>query len=1609
MRQQNYKLRQILFISFAYLLMHLSTALAGTQVNDLRVEYLKNPVGIDVQKPRFSWKMESSDRGAIQTAYEITVSTDPDGESVVWNSTRVTSSESVHIEYGGSDLLPSTRYFWTVRVWDEQEQEITSGETAFFETGLKDSGWSNAQWIKSTLKPQGGTESGNKYTIEMKFEIVSGAAGVIFSAKDKANFFMWQINLEKEEGKTYFRPHVWRNNAPALLIEKDITDIINVQKGTEYTFRIEIDGDIAHTYINDNEIDFRQNPNEEDYPYGLLGFRAGSATEDAYFDDIKITTKVNGVNATLFEEDFSNASNSSFLSAVVELGRLHSNQGLVWQKTAGDQISKYKLEMDFEIVDIAAGPIFGAKDNGQNFFMWQISLDKVAGKTTLRPHSWQNGGGANHADKDITDIISIQAGQTYRLRIEIDGDKASTYIDNLLVDENRTNPRGGNYGYGDVGLGFRADIGENNRIPEKSYYDNILVSTEIDGTWETYFSEDFSSPEDHAFTAGTVTEGRLLLEGASNTNFSWQKKAPTGNLHFAVNTDLTLMNDNAGIIFSAKDATHFYMWAVNTHDGNEPVIRRHFYNGGNPVYSDTGIGNYFSKSDLLNTKRNLKIEVTGNVIKTFIDEQLVDTYNDGNNQASLGGLGFRAYYGNNTDEIACWDNIVYTNYVEGTPVVIFSEDFETGNNPFDGGELVTADGNTQLKMFSRNGDTRAFDDSANGIPLFRTEFNLAKEIRSARLYSSALGVYDVFINGQRVGTPSGNGEMIYDEFKPGWTDYSKTIFYTTYDVTDLLTQGGNAVGASVSSGWWNGAIAHGEYGSPSLGFIARLRIEYADGSTEDIVTNPETWLSSTDSPVRIGDIYAGETYDARKEKDWTSPDFDDSEWYQTGLNTDFNGEIKAFTGPPVQVRPELQRQPVKITQYEGSIDTGTTYGAIDVKESYETPTAVSLIKGQTVIYDLGQNMVGWVKFKVKGNAGTKMKIRFAEMLNDDGSNARGNDGPGESLYTINLRGAKATLNYILKGESEGEEFQPSTSFFGFRYCDITATGDIEIESLTGEVVGTVAEEGSSFVTSHAAVNQLYQNVIWGQRSNFLSVPTDCPQRDERLGWTGDIQVFGRAATYNADLAAFFHKWMGDMRDSQRSDGAYPDVAPHAWVGWGQAAWAEAGLVVPWNVYLMYNDADILKENYESMEKYMVFLSNQTGDGYKYNGAGTNYGDWVAYVSTDSRYVSVCYYAYAALLMEKISNALSEAENDVYAQKAASYRTLYDNIKTEFQKRYVITSGRRLTINTQTAYLLALRLDLFATESAREEGIKQLESLIKNNGYKLNTGFVGTGTLNQTLSDVGLTDVAYNLLLQRNNPSWLYSVDQGATTIWERWDSYTKERGFHSDISMNSFNHYAYGAVSEWMYRYMAGINPDENNPGFKHILISPLPDVRQTRPDGQERITKADATYNSCYGPIRSAWEIDSQENVKYTVHIPANTTATLTLILSSDNDEVFENDVPVSEAEGVISFRMEESKAIVELQSGDYLFEMRKGTGISPEKLHANQSEIFIYPNPVEDVMSFNSEKEITDVRIYKSNGILVYAQKSGLPVNVHSFASGVYFVQINKKNPETIRIIKK
>ena len=807
--------------------------------------------------------------------------------------------------------------------------------------------------------------------------------------------------------------------------------------------------------------------------------------------------------------------------------------------------------------------------------------------------------------------------------------------------------------------------------------------------------------------------------------------------------------------------------------------------------------------------------------------------------------------------------------------------------------------------------------TTNGMPMFRKTFFVNKKVLSATLFTSGLGVYDLFVNGQRAGHVQPDGTTIYEELKPGWTEYRKRVFYSTHDVTSLLQEGKNAIGAIVTPGWWAGAVMHGAYGSPTEGFLAKLLITY-DDNTQDVIVSDLSWLSSKKGALKLGDIYDGEIYDARVASSWTAADYDDSDWNGVEENHEFNGEVNAFTGGYVLTLPDLVQHVRTATIHEGCKSTGTDFGMANVVSTQEGDGTISLKKGQSVVIDFGQNIVGWVNFKVKGQTGNRLKIRFVEMLNDTGERSRGNDGPGGTPYLANLCSAKASLYYTLRGDADGESYHPSTTFFGFRYCEITPSDDVEIQSIEAQPISSSTEDTGSVETSNALVNQLFSNITWGQRGNLLSIPTDCPQRDERLGWTADTQVFSRTGLFNANMESFYRKWMQDMRDGQNGEGAYPGVAPECWgTPFGQTVWADAGILVPYNLYMMTGNKEVLRENYESMTRYMNYLSKQVFDGYKYNGGGLTWGDWLSFVNTDTRYIAVAYYGLVAQLMSQMSMALSQTDNDDYAQKAQTYQELYQNIKAEFRSRYITPSIRQ---NTQTAYLMALDYNLLEDDAEIEKFKNLLSRNIRVNGYKLNTGFAGTAILNTTLSRFGLNDYAYDLLLQRKCPSWLYSVDQGATTIWERWNSYTVESGF-GDPGMNSFNHYAYGAVGEWMYRYMLGIEYDPAQPGFRHIILQPQPDRRTTLPTGQEIITHATGHHLSHYGEIRSSWQTTDQDDITYDCTIPANSSATLYLPVADEKTIVMESNQAATEAEGVEYLGFKNGCQVYRLGSGSYHF----------------------------------------------------------------------------------------
>jgi alpha-L-rhamnosidase len=746
-------------------------------------------------------------------------------------------------------------------------------------------------------------------------------------------------------------------------------------------------------------------------------------------------------------------------------------------------------------------------------------------------------------------------------------------------------------------------------------------------------------------------------------------------------------------------------------------------------------------------------------------------------------------------------------------------------------------------------------------PFFRKTFRLEKPVRRARLYATALGVYEPHLNGRRIGDAV---------LSPGWTDYNKRVAYQTYDVTDRLRQGDNTLGAILGDGWYSGYVGFGmrrnQYG-PHPRLLAQLHIEYADGGSE-IVATDGGWKAAT-GPIRHADPQMGESYDARAEMPgWDTPGFKDAGWQAVTVE-----ERRAGAAPPAGMDVPLVAQncePVQVTE------------ELKSKAIREPAPGV-------YIFDLGQNMVGWVRLKVRGAAGAAVRLRFAEMLN-----------PDSTLYTANLRGAKQTDTYILKGDGE-EAWEPRFTFHGFRYVEVTGyPGKPALDALTGRVVHSATPLTGRMETSSPLVNQLLRNIDWGQRGNFLSIPTDCPQRDERLGWTGDAQIFIRTATYNRDVAAFFTKWLQDLEDAQSPAGAFPDVAPRqSYVGEGTAAWGDAGVICPWTIYHSYGDTRILERRYASMSKWVAYLQANSTDLLR---PDKGYGDWLSIqADTPKDVLATAYFARSTQLLSKAARVLGKEDD------ARRYEALWEAIKAAFNKAYVAPDGR-IKGDTQTCYVLALHFDLLP-EDKRAVAARRLAADIEARGGHLSTGFVGVGYLCPVLTNMGYTDLAYRLLMNDTFPSWGYSIKHGATTIWERWDGWTEEKGFQ-DPDMNSFNHYSLGSVGEWLYSAVAGIDTDPEQPGYKGIRIHP-------RPGGG--LTHVKAEYASIHGPIATDWKLEDRQ-FTLNVTIPANTTATVH-VRAQSKDAVSEGGKPAQTAEGVTFLRWEDGYAVYAIGSGTYAF----------------------------------------------------------------------------------------
>ncbi|MFA9455330.1 family 78 glycoside hydrolase catalytic domain [Halalkalibacter sp. AB-rgal2] len=856
----------------------------------------------------------------------------------------------------------------------------------------------------------------------------------------------------------------------------------------------------------------------------------------------------------------------------------------------------------------------------------------------------------------------------------------------------------------------------------------------------------------------------------------------------------------------------------------------------------------------------------------------------------------------------------------------------------------------------------------NGAPMLRKEASLNGEVESARLYITALGVYDAYINGEKLGVLTEEGDTSYELLAPGWTSYDKEINYMTYDVTHYLEGKENVtIGAILGNGWYNSRISSG--GAPyysnsgnDLALFAKMLITYTDGLTESIVTDTTSgWKGTNDSPYISDDIYDGEIYDATKKiNGWNETGFDDSEWddvKEHGYTEQFpNAIVTSYNGKTAQIVDELDQYPISVTTYDSIVNQESSRnarGEIDIvpEKSESDPERAkefspSITEGETVIYDLGQNMVGVPNINVNGEEGTEIRIRFAEMLNDDSNGA---DGPEGSIYVANLRGAQASAYYTLNGDEEGESYQTSLSFYGFRYVEVTVLTEgasVEIENLTGKVATSAVDVTGSLVTSNQDVNQLISNIEWGQRGNYLWIPMDCPQRNERAGWLGDVQLFAKTGFYNMDTINFMEHFTDNMINAQYDNGSYPVTVPRSRYSRNtspDSGWSDAGVIVPWTHWQMTGDTTLIERAYESMEEYMDLLYSMTGDTYR--GPGSTYGDWLSFqrpdvsaMSGSNHYLlSDAFYAYDAMLMAEMAEVLG------YSEDVEKYKTLFENIKVAFIENYIVIDEGNLTLlagsrttgnlsnpgedNAQTSLLWALKLGLHENEEQRQQMVDLLVANIQNTDeYKaanpdsarvyfaentLSVGFLGINVLGPVLSEVGHSDLAYTLLLQDEMPSWLYSVKSGATTIWERWNSYSVEDGF-GPASMNSFNHFAYGAIGEWMYSDMLGISNDPSNPGFKHTILKPTVDT-------YNRIDWVKGSYDSVYGTIESEWT-NQGNTVIYKTTVPANTTATLYLEAVSEN-MVLEGDVLASNAEGVEFIKFEDGRAVFELQSGSYEF----------------------------------------------------------------------------------------
>ncbi|CAN5447537.1 family 78 glycoside hydrolase catalytic domain [soil metagenome] len=757
-------------------------------------------------------------------------------------------------------------------------------------------------------------------------------------------------------------------------------------------------------------------------------------------------------------------------------------------------------------------------------------------------------------------------------------------------------------------------------------------------------------------------------------------------------------------------------------------------------------------------------------------------------------------------------------------------------------------------------------EGATPSPIVRKYIAVGKTVKSARIYASARGLYELYIDDKKISKSL---------FTPGWTDYNKRIQYQTYDVTPQMKKGSHVVGMMLGDGWYCGNVAWAgrqNYGKRPMG-LAQIEINYTDG-TRQIIATDQSWGAKF-GPIVSDDLLMGETYDARIERD---------EYGLVG-SPDFKNALEAVEhdkAPRMGVVPEVA--PI------GSVPLVAQKSETCEVVTKVYPKSIKQIKPGTFIFDLGQNMVGHVQLKVKGPRGTKVTLRHAEMLNPDGT-----------IYITNLRHAQATDNYILSGKGN-EVWQPRFTFHGFRYVEVTGyPGTPTTADITGIVVSSATPETGTFSTSDKLINQLQHNIVWGMRSNYFEVPTDCPQRDERLGWMGDAQIFVKTATFNSDVAAFMGKWTQDVQDGQNAAGSFADVSPRIGVAVNAApAWGDAGVIVPWTLFQIYGDDRLLRQRYDSMKKWVEYIDKQNPNHLWENGRSNDYGDWLnVNDNTPGEVIGTAYFAHSAKIV---------AESAAYLGKTADaneFNELTNEITEAFGEKFVSEDGH-IKGDSQSAYVVALKFGLVPSQH-RDAAVARLVELIKARGNHLSTGFLGCGYLNEVLSEYGQTDTAYTLLMNKDYPSWLYPIMNGATTIWERWDGWTKEKGFQ-DPGMNSFNHYSFGAIGSWMYKTVAGLGYED----LTHYK------VLRVEPKMGGGLKSASATYHSIRGDVKVSWKLTDGE-FRMLVVVPPNCHANVALPVGTLANTQETGNAVEQGKRGILSVDEDANRCV--LSSGSYSF----------------------------------------------------------------------------------------